>query len=309
MRAIDQQLLQAERIWLFFFAFSTWLILMLFLWADAPRKMMKALSQQSSAETANAREIKVLLENPDDKKKEKEKKNLVYLSNKDTKARGKLTRQKGFEALTERQELAFAKRGKIKNKQIKRRSQTTENSISIKKADTFYVRIEKEEKTRETGFGGKTTWGKQKRTSIPTHYKFRRRFALSWDMKGEPRIPTKHYKHYQYFKDMIVKIREHWAPPGGQPFPTFGDSYHSITPTPGRMTYAAFPTQAIKVVFMLNEEGDVIDIKLWESLGYKSLDQSCIESIERSRNFGPPPTELVADGSMIVPFVFVIVTN
>lgn len=302
-----QHLPDDNQSWLVFFSAASFIIIGLLLWHQVPQNIL--LNSLQPDKTSDSQQLQVLLEN-EKTEEEKEKKHMVYLSDQDASARGQLTREKGFEALTRESKLQFAKKGKQQNNKIAPEKNTSdENSYKDNRKDSFSVQVFPESQSSTEGAGGTTEWGRANRTTIPTDYRFRDRFALSWDRNGNPRIPTKNYKHYRFFRDMLDKIKDHWAPPGGQPYPTFGDSYHQQGYVPGSTRVNTFPSQDVKVVFLLNSQGDVLESRIHHSLGYTSLDMSCLEAIDRSRNFGPPPPELLQDGALIVPMIFRIVVR
>ncbi|NMB64955.1 MAG: energy transducer TonB, partial [Spirochaetes bacterium] len=58
----------------------------------------------------------------------------------------------------------------------------------------------------------------------------------------------------------------------------------------------------------MDREGNVLDIVLVDSLGNKAIDESCIDAIRLSKNFGKVPDEI--QGKVIViPFLFRIVSQ
>ena len=60
----------------------------------------------------------------------------------------------------------------------------------------------------------------------------------------------------------------------------------------------------VKVMFLLNDTGDVIDIKLVSSMGQKIVDTACLDSI-RGQNFGAVPAEVKENGMTFgINFIF-----
>lgn len=281
-----------DRRYLIFFSFAFWFISYWLIVEQIHYKMIRYVA--GKVDDPLQKEIRVLLENPTEKPTV-EKKEKVFLSNRDAMARGSLTREKGFEAISQDYKLSLGKRGLSKGG----KSSEAKDLITASQAEKLILEKKGSEKSTAT----------QEEMRIPVYYQFRDRFALSWDARGNPQIPTKNFEHYKYFRRMLDKIQQHWAPPGGIPYPTYGDEYHRMSYTPGYVRYTSFPSQDIKVVFMLNQEGDVVDVKLWESLGYTSLDHSCTEAIIRARNFGPPPEELLENNALIVPIIFRIIVR
>lgn len=239
--------------------------------------------------------IRAMLENSVPER-EKKRDTVKFLSDKDSEARGELTREKGFESISN--DYVFQP-GKINPVQAKIVSKKTLTKILTSREGRQRIAIAKtqEEPTPSVD-----------RLRIPAHYRFRHDFALSWDWAGRPAIPTVRYQHYSYFRSMINKIQNVWAPPGGDPYPTFGDSYHRMN-YGGYTRFTTFPSQDIYIQFLLDDQGVLRDVKLTSSLGFKSLDQSCIEALHAAREFGPPPKELLENGVMIVPFIFRIIVR
>lgn len=221
---------------------------------------------------------RVLIENKTPPKKEKRRDTVRFLSKERREARGKITPEKGFWAWGKREAFSWGSKPsqvelkKIIKTPLKRKAPLLKNPLKI-----------------------------------PAHYRFRREFALSWDRKGFPQIPTVYWKHYEYFKKMLRKIQDNWAPPGGRPYPTYADAYKSLGYVPGYFQVKPFPSQDVYVVFSLDKEGNVGDVKVVKSLGYKMLDEACKDAIIRSKNFSPPPKELLQNGVLYVPIIFRII--
>lgn len=291
------------RSWLVFYAFSIWLFVSVMLLSGIP---MQFLYEQYIAENEqNSNEIKVLLENENpDKKVNKKRK--YFLSDEDATAQGKLTQEKEFSAISRDHKLSLPKKGTLPEERVIKILKNQE----FKKMDErgYIAKIVKEQK-QAAQKGAPKGMGFAPNFRVPANYNFRDEFALSWDANGNPRIPTRKYEHYAYFRKMLDKIQNNWAPPGGNPSPVYGDAYHRMSYIPGTMRYAAFPSQDIRLVFVLDDTGKVHDVKIQSSLGYKSLNTSCVEAIERSRNFGPPPQELLQSGRLIVPMIFRIIVR
>jgi len=241
--------------------------------------------------------IHALLENSHIEKIKK-KKTPKFLSDKDSEARGDLTKEKGFESISNDYVLSPGSQETIHSRII-----TAKEYKRILASNASRVRITFQ--TREK----KQTETPSEKMRIPAYYNWRNDFALSWDYAGRPTIPTVRYAHYSYFRAMINKIQSVWAPPGGDPYPTFGDSYHRMGPTSGYMRFSTYPSQDIYIQFLLDENGVVRDAKLVSSLGFQSLDKSCIEALYAAHDFGPPPAELMEDGKLIIPFIFRIIVR
>ena len=247
--------------------------------------------QAAKADSSQDKIIQVLLENKESAQGRKD--TVKFLSDKTSNASGNITREKGFESISSDHVLQM---GKV----IHEKSEKSAQASRLLKNDL-----------------GKSAPQKKPRESrpsapelrIPAHYQFRHDFAFTWDYAGRPVIPTVAFEHYSYFRSMINKIQNVWAPPGGDPYPTFGDEYHRMNYAAGYSRYTTFPSQDVNILFMLDINGNVLDVKMVNSLGFKSLDQSCVEAIWSAKNFGPPPTKLLSADKLIIPFTFRIIVR
>ncbi len=279
----------------FFSAFlSLFILTALFLELDL-RKLIFGDSESEKGQ--NTEIIRALLENAQPVQAKK-RKTVKFLSDKESEAQGQLTKEKGFESISTDYVLSPGEmqpmQGRIvSGKKLAKILTAKESRVTI---------AAPQEQTSQSASA--------ERLRIPAYYRFRHDFALSWDYLGRPAIPTARFAHYSYFRSMISKIQSVWAPPGGDPYPTFGDSYHRMNYAAGYTRFSTFPSQDIYIHFLLDENGVVKDAKLVSSLGYQSLDRSCIEALYAAHDFGPPPKELLdGNGVLIVPFIFRIIVR
>lgn len=241
--------------------------------------------------------IRALLENTHIEKTRK-RSTVKFLSDKDSEARGDITKEKGFESISNDYVLSPGQKQTIQARIVSNKKYT--KILTSKEGRTrIAIAPEKKEEPQPA----------TERMRIPAYYRWRNDFALSWDYAGRPAIPTARYAHYSYFRSMVNKIQGVWAPPGGEPYPTFGDSYHRMGHASGYTRFAPFPSQDIYVQFLLDDQGVVRDAKLVSSLGFQSLDRSCIEALYAAHDFGPPPKELLENGMLIIPFIFRIIVR
>ncbi|RME87953.1 MAG: energy transducer TonB [Candidatus Hydrogenedentota bacterium] len=293
---IDRDANEDNRRWALFFLFSSWLIFSILFSQNILREtFLKPKTEPKN----NSKQISVLVENPRDKE-EKPDPFENALSNQNRKARWLKKEKRQFNVFSTYRELSFSKRGE-KARKVR--------ILAGRYSDKEAVKVHQKIKKTLEGNGGDTNFGKEKVTRIPDNYRFQYREALSWDRFGYPQIPAIRYKYYEFFKNMLDKIQSNWAPPGGIPSPIYDDDYHRIQPVPGYVRFQTFPPQEIKVAFMLDEKGNVLDVRLISSLGYKSLDASCIEAIRRSRNFGKVPKDLLKNNRVIIPIIFRILVR
>lgn len=247
---------------------------------------------------ADDRIIRALLENAAPVKT-KPRNTVKFLSDKDSEAQGQITKEKGFESISTDYVFATGQREPLRARIVSARKYA-KVLTSEEGRQRIAAAPEKQEQPAMAA----------DRLRIPAYYRFRHDFALSWDYAGRPAIPTARYQHYSYFRSMINKIQSVWAPPGGDPYPTFGDSYHRMNYAAGYTRFSTFPSQDIYIQFLLDEQGIVRDAKLVSSLGYQSLDKSCIEALYAAHDFGPPPKELLdGNGILIIPFIFRIIVR
>lgn len=241
--------------------------------------------------------IQALLENTYIEKKKK-RSTVKFLSDKDSEARGDLTKEKGFESISNDYVLSPGQRESVQARIVSAKKYT--KILTSKESRSRIAIAPEKQEVQQTP---------TEKLRIPAYYRWRNDFALSWDYAGRPAIPTARYAHYSYFRSMINKIQNVWAPPGGDPYPTFGDSYHRLGPASGYTRFSTFPSQDIYIQFLLDDQGVVRDAKLVSSLGFQSLDRSCIEALYAAHDFGPPPKELLENGILIVPFIFRIIVR
>lgn len=291
---LEKKLPPSEQIWVGFFLLSSWIILSILLLSDIPKEILTASYQQQKNKTEY---YPVLLENQSEKVEMPTV--TPYISDKTQRESGAITIKRGFESLSEEFDLEFAAPGEdFKNEKSSMGAQL------FAKNNEYVIQLIE---LPEGGYGGVYSWATGKADKIPLSMEFQKESALSWNRYGEPVIPTLHYKNYPYFRNMLGKIQDHWAPPGGNPYPAATDDFHSMNPgIPGRTTFQAVPSQEVETVFILDADGNVVDSKVISSLGYQSLDSSILDAIKDSKNFGPPPPELLKNGFFTMSITFTI---
>jgi hypothetical protein len=96
-------------------------------------------------------------------------------------------------------------------------------------------------------------------TKIPFNYRFQKDFEFRWDGSSQLSIPRKKMAGYEYFKHMIKQIEEGFAAPGGGNI-----AYRDQA---GFFIREGISPGETKVSFMLNDAGQVIDVKQVTSQG------------------------------------------
>ena len=298
----SEKLDKEDRNWLTFFSVASLAIIAILLINQLPFKSfaLNLLSEESRKQKKKKDSIfeeEWGLEN-DKSKWESEKKRKVFVSDKDAKARGQLTVKKGFDSFTNDKELALARRGATSQigKMMKLLAYKNKADTGVRLGN-LQINITK---PRPAGSQNIVNYGRSKFTSIPLRYKWKPDLALSWDHKGYPQIPTKRLKNYEYFKAMVKKVEENFHPPGGDPRLLWAQGGN----VPGVIRYATFVPQIVYVVFSIDRDGNVDEVRLQRSRGNKRLDEACLDSIRQSKNFGPPPVDELENDYLIVPFAF-----
>ena len=132
---------------------------------------------------------------------------------------------------------------------------------------------------------------------IPDTSEISRQNSLFYSNSGQFSLNTVKFKHYEFAKRIVDKIRSNWYPPimanvaiGG-----YGG---------GAVRVMAIPPQDVKTYFTLNRQGDVLEFGIIDSRGNRSLNDSCLDSIRLSKNFGTIPDDIKGD-VILIPFIFI----
>lgn len=213
------------------------------------------------------------------------------LSDKDSAGKGKLTKKEGFHTLTAFREFFFGgviNLSQQSETQSKAEDDPTEVGILFKDP----LKRSRKKKNNVTIFQESD----DKPTRIPANYRFKQDFLFNWDGAQAITIPTKKLVGFEYFKNMLKQIENRFAPPGGGNY-----AYRDIA---GTVIREAIKPGQTKVLFMLEESGKVLDVKLVSSQGQRMIDKACMDSI-RGQNFGPVPEEVKKIGLIFgINFIF-----
>ena len=98
-----------------------------------------------------------------------------------------------------------------------------------------------------------------------------------------------------YFNKMKDKINENWYPP------FLANKSIKLDNSNNKIT--EMPSDKIQTFIILNKNGDVLNVKIIKSNGYKTLDDSCIQAIKKAKNFGELPNAFQGKITAI-PFTF-----
>ncbi len=137
--------------------------------------------------------------------------------------------------------------------------------------------------------------GDDGRFRIPSNYRFRKDFVLAYD--GSPRfsVARQELAGFKYFQNMFRRIRETFAPPG------LNYAYQDMA---GTVVNQPIKPQIVEVAFLIDDDGNVRDVKKISSMGQDAVDRACMETLI-GQNFGKPPPEIFANGHVFgIGFVF-----
>jgi len=311
MKVRPQILSREIQSWLTFYFMVSGLILSVVIFSQVPNKVFRQYMAKQNQKKLPKGEFVVkmtAIENKFKNKKEEHDK-LRFISNKTVSGSGKLTKSKGYVNRLGNDDpelkLMGGGSGDTSSKAKKNNKKTKKNNTEVapeilSNFDAQYIirllRSSVKKRKKRTKAAGKFKFTKD---NLPWAYEKNKKFTMSFDSRGNLTIPTIRQKHYEYFQELIQKFKYNWAPPGGQPYPVFGDSYFQQNPVPGRSTYRTFPKQVINWGFTLDENGKVIDVRIIKSMKYKALDDSITESILQIGTFKAPPKDLLENDHFI----------
>lgn len=167
------------------------------------------------------------------------------------------------------------------NSELKQSINTTQNTLDKKKQFSKDQNLENDLETLPM--------------KIPANYRFRNDFALRWDNSPQFAIASIELKGYKYFRDMLRQIRENFSPPGLNLM--WRDNAGVVISQP-------IKPQVVSVLFLLDYDGTVRDVKIVSSMGQKPVDEACIRVL-LNQNFGEPPPEIFEHGNIFgINFIF-----
>ncbi len=228
----------------------------------------------------------------------------TLLSDKTSRAKGYITKEKGERWLNNSLDFKLQKGVRQLGKGGIASSATSKDKLMVSEENTEYTITF----LKEAAGGIPEYEGDSEFTRIPDKYSITPKNALFFSSDGFFSFNTLKFKPFEYFKNMKDKVAANWHPPLLANAVIYGYNPMTGSMAPGRMRIMAIPTQDIKLYFTMDREGNVLDIVLVDSLGNKAIDESCIDAIRLSKNFGKVPDEI--QGKVIViPFLFRIVSQ
>lgn len=221
------------------------------------------------------------------------KEEMKALSDEDAAGAGGLTEKSGFHTVSPFYEFVM---GGIPSTASPEETKSKEKE---KKDDVYEVGIYKEEPIARVIPKPLSRPSEQvngEMTKIPFNYRFEQDFLFRWDGSRVISLPRKQLAGYHYFKNMLRKIEGAFSAPGGG-----NVAYRDMA---GTVIREGILPGEVRVQFLLNELGDVIDVKMVSSQGQKIVENACIESI-RGQNFGVVPPEIKENGLIFgINFIF-----
>lgn len=226
----------------------------------------------------------------------------TLLSDRDSSAKGYITREKGNRWLNNSLDFTIIKgtpgKGTGGSGATDSTSRMQQDFMLSKMSEVVIgLRMLKKPVTVSTGDG------KGVQILIPDKDDITTKNAIYYSNSGMFSFNTAKFKNFEYFKSMKDRIASNWYPPL-MANAVFG-GYNPATGgyAPGRMRIMAIPSQQVKIFFTMNRKGDIIDVYVVDSMGNETLDTSCVESIRMSRSFGKVPDDITGD-VVGIPFIF-----
>lgn len=210
----------------------------------------------------------------------KKRREISALSDVDAAGQGALTKQRGFNTVSPDDEL-----------ELKRSARGGGGSRNESREYAGQGLRPERRGGDSDGTGGQSTG----RFRIPANYRFQEELRLNFQGAGEVSLPRKRFPEFSYFQAMIRSIRSNWAPPGANVI--YQDAY-------GYTVQQSIKPQMVRVLFLLDAEGNVRDVRVVGTVMQQTVAQSCVMALE-GRNFGPPPKAVLDQGGIIgINFVF-----
>lgn len=221
----------------------------------------------------------------------KDIRNSTLLSDRDSTAKGFITKEHGDRWLNNSLEFLM-KRGGAGGGDG--RISTAGKGEGVKASDNGDIAM----KFSSGGGGGGSSGnsGNAERMAIPDKNSITMKNAIFYSNNGLFSFNTAKFRDFSYFKNMKDRIASNWYPPllanaalGGY--------------APGSMRIMAIPNQKVKICFVMNRNGDIVRVELVDSMGNKPLDDSCIDAIRLSKSFGKVPDDIKGE-FVLIPFIF-----
>jgi TonB family protein len=223
----------------------------------------------------------------------------TLLSDRDSSAKGYITRERGDRWLNNSLEFKV-KKGASGEEAGKREVGQGKEKFILNDDSEVVISLNKPWKRSRSSSG---SGGASYQVAIPDKNNVTRKNAIYYSNEGMFSFNTAKFKNFEYFRRMKDKIASNWYPPAMANAVIRG--YNPVTGAyaPGSMRIMAIQSQQVKLYFIMNRQGDVVEVEILDSMGNKSLDGSCLDAIRYSKNFGPVPDDIKGD-HVLIPFIF-----
>jgi hypothetical protein len=286
-----------------------------FFYIDHTSHLLNELTSGNSESYAALREeiFPVLIEQADRKDPYKNEKRA--LSDVSSAGAGRLTKEEGFHSLTPYDQLRISAGGGNSQQSALRNQSaqsahasympsdsviwTADDGIFEKSSNENPDKENKENKNSDgkdlASVSAPASSGEEPEYKIPANYRFRSDFVLHYDDSARLIIARQELKGFRYFQGMLRQIRSGFSPPG------YNFAYRDFA---GIVINQPVKPQTVQVLFSLDPDGRVRDVRVTASLGQIAVDQACINSLA-GQNFGPPPPEIFEHGNIFgINFIF-----
>ncbi len=129
--------------------------------------------------------------------------------------------------------------------------------------------------------------------NLPTLFDISKKPAIEMDNQGNISLGSIEYEHASYFLEIQKRVGENWK----TFFPVF-QYYQGI-----------IKSGEVIVNFKIDENGNVKDAVVLKSYGYSILDQSCLNAVIYSKNFGQLPEGLKKEAPISINFKFIYIAR
>ncbi len=232
--------------------------------------------------------------NQDDKR---DPDNRTLLSDRDSTAKGFITREQGDRWLNNSLEFKL-KKGLKKSASGAASSSSGDKSRMSNKESEIVLRIYKSGSSFASGSDGMFN-----DVAIPDKNSITLKNAIYYSNSGMFSFNTAKFKNFNYFKSMKDKIASNWYPPLLANANIGGYNAATGSYTPGSVRIMAIPGQKVKLYFIMNRSGDIQKVDIVDSYGNKPLDESCLDAIRLSKSFGKVPDDIKGE-FILIPFIF-----
>ncbi len=223
--------------------------------------------------------------------------NQTLLSDRDSTAKGFITREHGDRWLNNSLEFKLRKGSKQQNSGSESSSSGEKSRVSNNDSE-IVLRMYKSGSKATSGSDGMFN-----DVAIPDKNSVTLKNAIYYSNSGMFSFNTAKFKNFAYFKSMKDRIASNWYPPLLANASLGGYNAATGSYTPGSVRIMAIPPQLVKLYFLMNRNGDIQKVEIIDSYGNSPLDESCLDAIRLSKTFGKVPEDIKGE-FILIPFIF-----